>query len=49
MTSLIMIFGATGDLAKRKLFPSLYRLFENGRLSREICRYWSGQKNPFKR
>ncbi|SEM87706.1 glucose-6-phosphate 1-dehydrogenase [Mesobacillus persicus] len=31
-TALIMIFGATGDLAKRKLFPSLYRLFEKDRL-----------------
>ncbi|MEQ2526082.1 glucose-6-phosphate dehydrogenase [Bacillaceae bacterium CLA-AA-H227] len=28
-----MIFGATGDLAKRKLFPSLYRLFEKNKLS----------------
>ncbi|WP_216628805.1 glucose-6-phosphate dehydrogenase [Neobacillus dielmonensis] len=27
-----MIFGATGDLAKRKLFPSLYRLYEKNRL-----------------
>ena len=27
-TSLIMIFGATGDLAKRKLFPSIYRLYK---------------------
>lgn len=27
-TALIMIFGATGDLAKRKLFPSIYRLFQ---------------------
>jgi len=34
MTSLIMIFGATGDLAKRKLFPSLYRLFEKGKLTK---------------
>ena len=34
MTSLIMIFGATGDLAKRKLFPSLYRLFEKGKLNK---------------
>ncbi|WP_413309969.1 glucose-6-phosphate dehydrogenase [Bacillus sp. 1P10SD] len=34
MTSLIMIFGATGDLAHRKLFPSLYRLFERGRLNK---------------
>jgi glucose-6-phosphate 1-dehydrogenase len=34
MTSLIMIFGATGDLATRKLFPSLYRLFERGKLDK---------------
>ncbi|MDQ0269356.1 glucose-6-phosphate dehydrogenase [Cytobacillus purgationiresistens] len=32
-TALIMIFGATGDLAKRKLFPSLYRLYKRGKLS----------------
>ncbi|MCH6268411.1 hypothetical protein, partial [Neobacillus citreus] len=31
LSSLIMIFGATGDLSKRKLFPSLYRLYERGR------------------
>src|ERR1700732_3351506 len=37
MPSLIMIFGATGDLAKRKLFPSLYRLFERGRLSEKFA------------
>lgn len=37
MTSLIMIFGATGDLAKRKLFPSLYRLFKRGRLSQQFA------------
>lgn len=36
-SSLIMIFGATGDLAKRKLFPSLYRLFEKGRLSDQFA------------
>jgi glucose-6-phosphate 1-dehydrogenase len=34
MNSLIMIFGATGDLAHRKLFPSLYRLFKKGRLDK---------------
>lgn len=34
MTSLIMIFGATGDLAIRKLFPSLYRLYDRGRISK---------------
>ncbi|WP_018660572.1 glucose-6-phosphate dehydrogenase [Heyndrickxia acidiproducens] len=31
--SLIMLFGATGDLAKRKLFPSLYNLYRKGKLS----------------
>jgi len=36
-SSLIMIFGATGDLAKRKLFPSLYRLFEKGRLTEQFA------------
>jgi glucose-6-phosphate 1-dehydrogenase len=36
-TSLIMIFGATGDLANRKLFPSLYRLFEKGKLSEQFA------------
>lgn len=33
-TALIMIFGATGDLANRKLFPSLYNLFIKDRLDR---------------
>jgi glucose-6-phosphate 1-dehydrogenase len=28
----MVIFGASGDLSKRKLFPSLYRLFKNGML-----------------
>ena len=32
-----MIFGATGDLAKRKLFPSLYHLFEKGQLSEHFA------------
>jgi glucose-6-phosphate 1-dehydrogenase len=29
----MVIFGASGDLSKRKLFPSLYRLFRNGMLA----------------
>lgn len=33
-TALIMIFGATGDLANRKLFPSLYQLYQKGNLDR---------------
>jgi glucose-6-phosphate 1-dehydrogenase len=31
--SLIVIFGATGDLANRKLYPSIYNLFRKGNLS----------------
>lgn len=31
-TVLLTIFGATGDLAKRKLYPSLFRLFRKGYL-----------------
>ncbi|RFU65628.1 glucose-6-phosphate dehydrogenase [Peribacillus glennii] len=33
-TALIMIFGATGDLAKRKLFPSIYRLFQKEQINK---------------
>jgi glucose-6-phosphate 1-dehydrogenase len=36
-TALIMIFGATGDLANRKLFPSLYQLFIKGKLSERFA------------
>ncbi|MEI5908202.1 glucose-6-phosphate dehydrogenase [Bacillus spongiae] len=32
-----MIFGATGDLAKRKLFPSLFHLFRKGRISKKFA------------
>jgi len=28
----LVLFGATGDLAKRKLFPALYHLERRGRL-----------------
>lgn len=30
---LFTIFGATGDLAKRKLYPSLFRLYKKGELA----------------
>ncbi|WP_110927514.1 glucose-6-phosphate dehydrogenase [Bacillus massiliglaciei] len=33
-TALIIIFGATGDLAKRKLFPSIYRLFRKDKIDK---------------
>ncbi|WP_409299201.1 glucose-6-phosphate dehydrogenase [Peribacillus sp. SCS-26] len=32
-----MIFGATGDLAHRKLYPSLYRLYKKGRLTEKFA------------
>ncbi len=32
-SALTILFGATGDLAKRKLYPSLYRLYRKGHLS----------------
>ena len=32
----LVLFGATGDLAKRKLFPALYHLERRGKLDR--CR-----------
>jgi glucose-6-phosphate 1-dehydrogenase len=34
---LFTIFGATGDLAKRKLYPSLYRLFKSGELAENFA------------
>lgn len=34
---LIIIFGATGDLAKRKLFPSLYQLYIKGKISQHFA------------
>lgn len=35
--SLIMLFGATGDLAQRKLYPSLYRLYSRGRINEDFA------------
>ncbi len=35
--SVIVIFGATGDLAKRKLFPSLYNLYCKGELAEDFA------------
>ncbi|MBQ5151819.1 glucose-6-phosphate dehydrogenase [Macrococcoides caseolyticum] len=47
---LITIFGATGDLSHRKLFPSLFHLFQQGNLNDQIAiigigrRDWSNDK-----
>ncbi len=35
--ALFTIFGATGDLAKRKLYPSLFRLFKKGELAENFA------------
>ncbi|WP_226035388.1 glucose-6-phosphate dehydrogenase [Aquibacillus saliphilus] len=35
--SIIVIFGATGDLANRKLYPSIYRLYRTGKLSEDFA------------
>lgn len=35
--SIVVIFGATGDLAKRKLFPSIYRLFKGEKIAEEFA------------
>ncbi|MRH44594.1 glucose-6-phosphate dehydrogenase [Aquibacillus halophilus] len=35
--SIIVIFGATGDLANRKLYPSIYRLYRNKELSEDFA------------
>ncbi|KUI23623.1 glucose-6-phosphate dehydrogenase [Mycobacterium sp. GA-2829] len=41
-----VLFGATGDLAKRKLFPGLYRLAAAGRLPEEYAIIGSGRHSP---
>jgi glucose-6-phosphate 1-dehydrogenase len=42
----LVLFGATGDLASRKLFPGLYRLAEAGRLPDEFRIIGSGRNSP---
>lgn len=37
LKNIVVIFGATGDLAKRKLFPSIYNLFKKGHLSNNFA------------
>lgn len=35
--AVIVIFGSTGDLANRKLFPSIYRLYNEGKINEEFA------------
>src|SRR5574344_449589 len=37
---ILTLFGATGDLASRKLYPAIYRLYKNGHLSKHFA--WIG-------
>ncbi|MGA8848051.1 MAG: glucose-6-phosphate dehydrogenase [Nocardioides sp.] len=42
----LVLFGATGDLAARKLFPGLYRLADAGRLPHDYVIIGSGRHSP---
>ncbi|SEC93371.1 glucose-6-phosphate 1-dehydrogenase [Nocardioides exalbidus] len=42
----LIVFGATGDLAARKLFPGLYRLAAAGRLPGDYAVIGSGRHSP---
>jgi len=35
--TVFLIFGATGDLAKRKLFPAIYSLYREGKLGERFA------------
>jgi glucose-6-phosphate 1-dehydrogenase len=35
--AVIFLFGATGDLAKRKLYPALYSLYKEGKLAEDFA------------
>ena len=43
---MLVLFGATGDLASRKLFPGLYRLAVAGRLPKHFAVIGSGRRSP---
>lgn len=44
-SQMIVIFGSTGDLAKRKLIPALYRLLEKGELTENSPIVCLGRRN----
>ncbi|BBY27708.1 glucose-6-phosphate dehydrogenase [Mycolicibacterium sediminis] len=44
--TVFVLFGATGDLAKRKLFPGLYRLAAAGRMPSDFAIIGSGRHSP---
>lgn len=40
---ILTLFGATGDLASRKLYPAIYRLFKNGLISKHFALIGTGR------
>jgi len=44
-SQMIVIFGATGDLAKRKLVPALYRLMQRGELAEDTAIVCLGRRS----
>jgi glucose-6-phosphate 1-dehydrogenase len=42
----LVVFGATGDLAKRKLFPGFFHLFREGLMPEEFRIIGSGRNSP---
>jgi glucose-6-phosphate 1-dehydrogenase len=42
----LVLFGATGDLAKRKLFPGLFTLWQSGLLPKDFWIIGSGRHSP---
>ena len=46
LTSGIVIFGATGDLCKKKLIPALYKLWEKGLLPENFVITGSARREP---
>ena len=46
LTKGIVIFGATGDLCKRKLIPSLHKLWEKGLLPENFTITGASRRDP---
>src|ERR1700761_9584983 len=42
----LVLFGATGDLAKRKLFPGFFHLYREGLMPRDFRIIGSGRHSP---
>ena len=42
-SDVLVLFGATGDLARRKLYPALYRMVRRGRLDVPVIGFASSE------